>query len=205
MKTFQEFLMAQKESTAAKRAKNAAFMGLSVPGPEPTFDSGSTANPRLLDYYKKHVKKGDPDFYKKGKQPQVAEGSVNPGIDKWLDSIDKLKKELDGLPKDDEKDDLTAGLSDNEDGPEDEDDEDDEDEDDGEKEAEDDGYEPDDLEFEGPEDEEDDERVDDLDSHRMGLHLDKLKIPKPDKNPLHKDKDEDDEFGDWTKMAGFNS
>ena len=117
-------------------------MGLSVPGTEPTFDSGSTANPRLLDYYKKHVRKGEPDFYKKGKQPQVAEGSVNPGIDKWLDSVDKLKKELDSVPKD-KDDERVDDLEDAND-----DANDDDDDNDGEKEAEDDGYEPDDLEFE---------------------------------------------------------
>ena len=111
MRTFKEFLQAQKESTAAKRAKNAGFLGLAVAGPEAGFNGGATANPGLLDYYKKCVKgngKCKPTL-KVGKQPQVSE-ALNHGIDKWLDSVDKLKKDLDSVPQDDERvDDLEDG------------------------------------------------------------------------------------------------
>lgn len=142
MKTFKEFLMAQKESTAAKRAKNAAFLGLAVPGPEASFNAGATANPGMLDYFNKNVKG------KIKKQPQVIETAVNHGIDKWLDSVDKLKKDLNSVPQDDERiDDL-----------EDKDDLEDDDED-----LEDDEERADDLE----DDEEDDDEEDNIEDDKI--------------------------------------
>jgi hypothetical protein len=92
MKTFKEYLrdLAQKESTAAKRNKISSLLGLMPPIAEPNINAGATADPRFVDYYNKYVKG------KIKKQPQVAE-AINRGIDKWLDAVDKLKKDLDNV------------------------------------------------------------------------------------------------------------
>jgi hypothetical protein len=213
MKTFKEFLLAQKESTAAKRAKNAGFLGLAVAGPEAGFNSGATANPGMLDYFNKNVKgKG---LVKTKKQPQIDEAV----IDKWLDFIDKLKKEIGSVPKDvpEDEPEINPSELDSLSGEEPEEDEDLDDADDENDEDEEEDEDEDEEEDEDDEEEDDDEEPEeDEDGNSPMLRKlilkpgaefddDGLEIPDESGHPDHPDNKHSNGLEDWARLSGLDS
>lgn len=155
LKTFKEF-MAQRESSAFTRTRKQALLGLGPDIPDASLHSRSTAPPGLVDYAEKR-KKGK----KKKKKKKVEEAvkvtrPVNRQIDSWLDSVDKLKKDMDELGPEDEMgsdDELGQDVEDDVDDLEDDVDDLEDDIDDAEDDAEiddDEDEDEDDLEGQGP-------------------------------------------------------
>lgn len=97
-KTLEEFIK-QLESSPWTRTRQNALLGIGPDIPEAGLNSRSTADPRLVDYSKKRKKKKK----KKKKISEAKEVSTNKAIDKWLNSVDGLKRDLDQIP--DETDD----------------------------------------------------------------------------------------------------
>ena len=101
MKTFKEFL-ASRESSAFTRLRDNQAKGLAVGIPDAGFNGHSTFSgvagmekknlPKGMSFGKKKKKK---KHNKKKKKLHEAEHPLNKGIDSWLDSVDKLKKDID--------------------------------------------------------------------------------------------------------------
>jgi hypothetical protein len=100
-KTFQEFVK-QHESSPWTRSRHAALMGLGPDIPEAGLNSRSTADPRVVEYSKKRKKKK-----KKKKKLQEADEArpLNKDVDRWLNSVDGLKRDLDQMPPDEDEED----------------------------------------------------------------------------------------------------
>ena len=80
----------QVESSAYTRARRQYALGLGPPVP---MNSRSTAPPGYVEEIEKRKKKK-----KKKKKHKISEESLpNPSIDKWLRSVDNLKRDLDSL------------------------------------------------------------------------------------------------------------
>jgi len=113
LKSFKEFL-AQRESSAFTRTRKQAMLGLGPDIPDASTHSRSTCDPTLLDYKEKRKKKKKGKKKKKKMFDESSDESlneaktprpVNKQIDKWLDAVDGLKKdvdELDDAPDEDE-------------------------------------------------------------------------------------------------------
>jgi len=127
MKSFKDWL-AKKESSAFTRSRRQYALGLGPDMPDASLNSRSTCPPGYLELIKGRKKKKKKKK-KKRKRSKVHEAKedIKPdySIDKWLQAVDRLKKDLDDekLKKKPEDDDLKLGDEDFEDEDEFEDDE----------------------------------------------------------------------------------
>jgi hypothetical protein len=126
--SFKEF-MAQQESSPFTRARHQWLMGLGPDMPDAAIFSRSTADPREVEYHDKEVKgkkkkKRKRKRKKKGKKiKEASDPALHPEVDKWLQAVDQLKKDL-GQVGEEEADEEEEGFKDFE-GPEEEEDFDD--------------------------------------------------------------------------------
>jgi len=106
---FKEFLDSQ-ESSAFTRSRHMWLLGLGPDMAPQSIFSRSTADPREVEYGKKKKKKSKKKSTKKKKIKEAleegkAQPPVNKEVDKWLEAVDKLKRELDGFWDDENEDD----------------------------------------------------------------------------------------------------
>ena len=105
---FKEFLDSQ-ESSAFTRSRHMWLLGLGPDMAPQAIFSRSTADPREVEYKKKKKKKKKKSKKKKKKIKEALEEGktqppVNKEVDKWLEAVDKLKRDLDGFWDDEEDD-----------------------------------------------------------------------------------------------------
>ncbi len=116
MESFKNWLKTQ-ESSAFTRRRSAAARGLAPPIPDASLHSRSTCPPAELEMVK-DKKKGKKKKKSKKKVVEESESKPDLHIDKWLSSVDNLKRDLDDLKSkkpDDDEDELGNLLDDEED------------------------------------------------------------------------------------------
>ena len=107
---FKEFLNSQ-ESSAFTRSRHQWLLGLGPDMAPQSIFSRSTADPREIEHGKKKKKKKKKKcrcWKKKKKIKEALEESkiqppVNKEVDKWLEAVDKLKRDLDGFWDDEDE------------------------------------------------------------------------------------------------------